>query len=95
MTLIPIKDPRMADSAKAKLNEYMAELSRSVSPDHQVPPQASPYSVIALSPKASTPSVTEMYKNYPLPGEALMYDIIRTVVSKSVDTNVYTSTSPS
>jgi hypothetical protein len=95
MTLIQIKDPGLAEAAKAKLNEYMTELSKSISPDHQVSLQASPYSIIALSPRGSTPSVTELYKNYPLPGEALMYDVIRTVVSTSTDTKVYMSSPPS
>jgi hypothetical protein len=94
MTLVQIHDEKMAYAAKSKLNEYMRELSKGISPDHQVSPAASPYSIISVTPPGEIPSITELYKNYPLPGEALMYDIISVSVNQSTNTKVYTASPP-
>lgn len=91
MALIHYKDEETAKMARGKLREYMKELCKNVSPDHQVSPSASPYSVISIVPPGTIPSVTELYKNYPLPGEALVFDIISTTVNRTTDTKTYTS----
>ncbi|KAI9359840.1 hypothetical protein BD770DRAFT_385627 [Pilaira anomala] len=85
ITLLEIKDKSLAKAARSKLEEYMYELSKSVPIEHQVLPANSPYTLLSLSQPGTTPSVTELYKNYPLPGEALMYDIITSVVQKSTN----------
>jgi hypothetical protein len=84
MTLIQVQDRRMATAAKLKLDEYMYELSKRIPPEHQVSPAASPFSVLSFAPQGATPSISELYKTYPIPGEALAFDIIRTTVDLSI-----------
>lgn len=83
MSLLQVPDETMIKMAKSKLNEYMHALTTRVSPDHQVSPSASPYSMITIAPPGSTPPVTELYKNYPLPGEALVFDVVRTTIEQN------------
>ncbi|KAI8640657.1 hypothetical protein BD408DRAFT_369629 [Parasitella parasitica] len=83
MSLLQVPDEKMAKMAKQKLDEYMYALTKRISPDHQVSLTASPYSMITSAPPGSTPPVTELYKNFPLPGEALVFDIVRTIVEKN------------
>lgn len=94
MTLIQHEDEGTSRMAREKLKEFMRELSKSVSPDHQVSLSASPYSVLSIAPPDSMPHVLELYKNYPLPGEALVYDIINTTVDRTTDLNAYTPPFP-
>jgi hypothetical protein len=84
MTLIQVQDEKMATAAKLKLNEYMYELSKLVPPDHQVSPSASPFSVLTLTPQGTTPSISELYKTYAIPGGAMVFDIIRTTVNLNI-----------
>jgi len=83
MSLLQVPDDTMAKMAQQKLSEYMHALTKRVLPDHQVPSSASPYGMITVAPKGSTPPVTELYKNFPLPGEALVFDIVRTTVDRN------------
>ncbi|KAL9551803.1 hypothetical protein MBANPS3_004074 [Mucor bainieri] len=83
MSLLQVSDDAMAKMAQQKLSEYMHALTKQVLPDHQVPPSASPYGMITVAPKGSTPPVTELYKNFPLPGEALIFDVVRTTVERN------------
>lgn len=83
MSLLQVPDDTMAKMAQQKLSEYMHALTKQVLPDHQVPPSASPYNMISVAPKGSTPPVTELYKNFPLPGEALIFDVVRTTVERN------------
>ncbi|KAI9254957.1 hypothetical protein EDC94DRAFT_231320 [Helicostylum pulchrum] len=84
LTLIEIKDKSMAKAARSKLDEYMYELSQNIPLDHQVSSSESPFLLLTVSQPGTTPSVTELYQNYPLPGEALMYDIITCTVQKNI-----------
>ncbi|KAK4513630.1 RPA43_OB domain-containing protein [Mucor velutinosus] len=83
MGLLQVPDDAMAKMAQQKLSEYMHALTKQVLPDHQVPPSASPYGMITVAPKGSIPPVTELYKNFPLPGEALVFDVVRTTVERN------------
>ncbi|CAO3656120.1 unnamed protein product [Mucor fragilis] len=83
MSLLQVPDDAMAKMAQQKLSEYMHVLTKEVLPDHQVPPSASPYCMISFAPKGVTLPVTELYKNFPLPGEALMFDVVRTTVERN------------
>ncbi|CAO3656090.1 unnamed protein product [Mucor fragilis] len=83
MSLLQVPDDAMAKMAQQKLSEYMHVLTKEVLPDHQVPPSASPYCMITAAPKGVTPPVTELYKNFPLPGEALVFDVVRTTVERN------------
>lgn len=67
----------------SKINEYMFELRRTILPDNQVVSSASPLAILSAVPPGQTPSLNELYKNYPLPGEALMFDIIQTTVERT------------
>ncbi|CEP18845.1 hypothetical protein [Parasitella parasitica] len=84
MSLLQVPDEKMARMAKHKLNEYMYALTTRISPDHQVSLSASPFSMVTSAPAGSMPPVTELYKNFPLPGEALVFDIVRTTVEKNI-----------
>ena len=81
------QDKAIVDMARNKLKAYVKELSKSISPDHQVLPSASPYTILSMTPSGSTPSIAEFYKNYPLPGEALIFDIVNTTVNQNIDTS--------
>lgn len=94
MTLIQHKDDETSNMARGKMREFMRELSKSISPDHQVSLSTSPFSVLSIAPPGSTPPLLELYKNYPLPGEALVFDIINTTVERTTDLRVYTSSLP-
>ncbi|GAN02163.1 hypothetical protein MAM1_0017d01604 [Mucor ambiguus] len=83
MSLLQVPDDTMVKMAQQKLSEYMHALTKQVLPDHQVPLSASPYDMITVAPKGSTPPVTELYKNFPLPGEALVFDVVRTTVERN------------
>lgn len=78
----------MAKAARSKLDEYMYELSQNIPLDHQVSSSESPFLLLTVSQPGTTPSVTELYQNYPLPGEALMYDIITSTVQKNTGINL-------
>ncbi|KAG2236553.1 hypothetical protein BDF21DRAFT_428014 [Thamnidium elegans] len=95
LTLIEIKDKSMAKAARSKLDEYMYELSQNIPLDHQVPPSESPFLLLTVSQPGTTPSVTELYQNYPLPGEALMYDIINSTVQKNAGIDLKRNSSSS
>lgn len=83
--MIQVKDEMLAKMARTKLGEYMGALKKSFPYDHQVSLDASPYSIISISADVNALSVAELYKNYPLPGEALVYDIINTTVNRMVN----------
>lgn len=85
MILLQVNDEKLNRVAKAKLNEHMHALTKSIAPDHQVSPSASPYSMLTAAPPGPTPSVTELYKNYPLPREALIFDVVRTIVEQNTE----------
>ncbi|KAI8636172.1 hypothetical protein BD408DRAFT_426541 [Parasitella parasitica] len=85
MILLQVQDESIAKLAKSKLNDHMYALTKRVSPDHRVSPSASPFSVLTSAPPGPTPPITELYKNYPLPREALIFDIIRTIVEQNTD----------
>ncbi|KAL9556121.1 hypothetical protein PS6_002525 [Mucor atramentarius] len=78
-----LDDERIAAMAQSRLNDHMFALTKRVSPDHRVTTSASPFSMLTVAPPGPTPSVTELYKNYPLPREALIFDIVRTIVEQN------------
>lgn len=83
MVLLQVEDERITAMAQSRLNDHMHALTRRVSPDHRVTTSASPFSMLTIAPPGPTPSVTELYKNYPLPREALIFDIVRTIVEQN------------
>lgn len=83
MILLQVEDEKITAMAQSRLNDHMHALTRLVSPDHRVTTSASPFSMLTIAPPGPTPSVTELYKNYPLPREALIFDIVRTVVEQN------------
>ncbi|CEP08073.1 hypothetical protein [Parasitella parasitica] len=85
MILLQVQDESIAKLAKSKLNDHMHALTKRVSPDHRVSPSASPFSVLTVAPPGPTPPITELYKNYPLPREALIYDVVRTIVEQNTE----------
>ncbi|KAG2208358.1 hypothetical protein INT46_003682 [Mucor plumbeus] len=85
MILLQVNDEKLNSIAKSKLNEHMHALTKRVAPDHRVSPLASPYSMLTVAPPGPTPSVAELYKNYPLPREALVFDVVRTIVEQNTD----------
>ncbi|KAK4519907.1 uncharacterized protein ATC70_010151 [Mucor velutinosus] len=83
MILLQVEDEKITAMAQSRLNDHMHALTRRVSPDHRVTTSASPFSMLTVAPPGPTPSVTELYKNYPLPREALIFDIVRTIVEQN------------
>ncbi|KAI8361819.1 hypothetical protein EDC96DRAFT_512620 [Choanephora cucurbitarum] len=78
---------------KHQLQECLSEIGYYFSADNMVSPVASPYSILAPTSTPSTPSSlyssssasstlssNELYEKYPIPGEAMLYDVIRTLV---------------
>lgn len=94
MTLVQVQDESLARAAKMKMKDYMYEVSKRIPPDHQVSPSASPYSIISFDPQRSVPSIIELYKTYPLPGEALAFDIIRSTVESNIKRNKSAAVDP-
>ncbi|RCI05177.1 hypothetical protein CU098_007613 [Rhizopus stolonifer] len=84
VTLSQVKElnENTANQIKAKIRFCMKDLTMHVLPDHQVTPTNSPYSIIAIAPSDKLPSPTELYKHYPLPFEALSFDIVQVASSK-------------
>ncbi|KAI8081892.1 uncharacterized protein B0P05DRAFT_596186 [Gilbertella persicaria] len=85
LLLLQVPDNDMVEAAKAKLREYMYELSIGISEDHQVSPIGSPFTILSLAPPNTAPSMADLYKNYPIPGEAMIYDVLRTVVDRGTN----------
>ncbi|KAI8988511.1 hypothetical protein BDF20DRAFT_953575 [Mycotypha africana] len=85
VNLANIPNESLSRKAKLKLREHMHALSRVVPAEHQVSPDVSPYSLLTITPPDSAPDVFELYKNYPLPAEALMFDVVRTTVAKNIN----------
>ncbi|KAL9553116.1 hypothetical protein MBANPS3_003424 [Mucor bainieri] len=83
MILLQVDDERITAMTQARLNDHMLALTRGVSPDHRVSTSTSPFSMLTVAPPGPTPPVTELYKNYPLPREALIFDIVRTIVEQN------------
>ncbi|OBZ87833.1 hypothetical protein A0J61_04114 [Choanephora cucurbitarum] len=50
------------------------------SPDHWVSTDRSPCSVVSIAIPNRLPPVTELYKQYPLPFNAMVHDIIQTAL---------------
>ncbi|KAI8081859.1 uncharacterized protein B0P05DRAFT_63902 [Gilbertella persicaria] len=86
VTLSQVKkqDQKAAHLIKARIDLYMNELKLKTSPDHQVTPSTSPYSIVSIAPSNTLPSATELYKHYPLPFEALSFDLIQAATSKAM-----------
>lgn len=65
-----------------ELNKYLYELRKNILPDNLVP-TVSPFNILSSVPPGKLPSLGELYKNYPLPGEALLFDLIQTTVDQT------------
>lgn len=91
MAISQAKDGELEKTAKLKLGEFMGSLKKSVLHDHHVSLAISPYSHLFISADRNATSVTDLYKNYPIPGEALIYDVINFTVNRNVgDEETYT-----
>ncbi|KAI9477795.1 MAG: hypothetical protein EXX96DRAFT_568259 [Benjaminiella poitrasii] len=89
MTLAHVKDESVSDIAKQKLMEYIYELYGLISPENRITSILSPYTIISIATPNSVPSVSELYKQYPIPAEALMFDLVRTTVEKNANSLLY------
>lgn len=84
MVIVDIKDEKLAKRAKSRLVEYMGILKKNVLNDHQVSLTASPYSNLSISADDNATSLPELYRNYPLPASAFIYDIVNSTINKNI-----------
>lgn len=76
-------DGTFKTEVNTKLNEHMHELRKRILPDNQIVSSSSPLAILSTVPSGQTPSLNELYKDYPLPGEALLFDIVETTVERT------------
>ncbi|KAI7891383.1 uncharacterized protein EV154DRAFT_508048 [Mucor mucedo] len=84
MVIIDIKDEQLAKRAKTRLVEYMGVLKKSILNDHQVSLAVSPYFNRYASADSNATSLPELYKNYPLPASAFIFDIINSTINENI-----------
>lgn len=83
MSVIRLNNGPIKSQIDRKLNEYMFELRRVISSDNHVVSETSPFTILSTAPLGEMPSLHELYKDYPLPGEALLFDIVQTTVDRA------------
>lgn len=65
---------------KINIEEFMKEFKKSVSPDHHAFSHSPLFSRVTSNTTETSTSLHSMYKHYPLPVEALIFDVVHSSV---------------
>ncbi|KAG1474302.1 hypothetical protein G6F56_000439 [Rhizopus delemar] len=81
VSVMSLKESTVTLKTKIKIKEYMDEFSNSISPEHHISSKTSPLSSVSwANPEFTLPS-QDLYELYPLPAEALIFDVVQTSVT--------------
>ncbi|CEJ02206.1 hypothetical protein RMCBS344292_16218 [Rhizopus microsporus] len=80
--LLQSKDPSVTLSTRKKIEEYMIVFESVAYLDQEVVAHTSPLTLI--SPTSSV-SIQELYKNYPLPAQALLFDVVHKTIKDVIN----------
>ncbi|KAI9265591.1 hypothetical protein BY458DRAFT_476631, partial [Sporodiniella umbellata] len=85
VSIANLKNKTVSHKTQKRIMEFMDEFKKTISPDHHVSSNTSLLSSVSwTNPEINIPSL-ELYEHYPLPCEALVYDVVQSSVAAFAD----------
>ncbi|CAO3696589.1 unnamed protein product [Rhizopus stolonifer] len=81
VSVMSLKESTVTLKTKIRVKEYLDEFNKSISPDHHIPSKTSLLSSVSWTNLEFTLPSQNLYELYPLPSEALLFDVVQASVT--------------